>query len=59
MTLDENQAALLLAIDDSGEVTINVASGDHDGLPSKICQAIAVKLQDEEFQNEIMGMIEG
>lgn len=58
MTLKENQSALILEIDEDGEVTINVASGNHDGLTSKICQAIALKLQDAGFQEEIIGMIE-
>ncbi len=58
MTLNENQSALILEIDEAGEVTINVASGDHDGITSKICQALAQKLQEEQFQEEIMGMLE-
>ncbi len=58
MELNENQSALILEINYDGEVTINVASGDHEGLTAKICQAIATKLQDEVFQEEIMSMIE-
>ncbi len=58
MTLNENQSALILEIDEAGEVSINIASGDHDGLTAKLCQAIAMKLQEEEFQAELLGMIE-
>ena len=36
-----------------------MASGDPDGPAGAICQALAVKLmQDEAFQAEIMDMIE-
>ncbi len=43
----------------NGEISINVASGDIDGLTGALCQAIATKLmQDEEFQEELMDMLE-
>lgn len=59
MDLKENQSALLLEIDEDGEVEVNVASGDHQGLTARICEAIAEKLMgDEEFQEEIMSMLE-
>ncbi|MBV5340380.1 MAG: twitching motility protein [Deltaproteobacteria bacterium] len=59
MELKENQAALILEVDEDGGVSVNVASGEVDGPAGAICQAIAVKLmQDETFQTEIMDMIE-
>jgi hypothetical protein len=59
MELKNNQAALILEVDDDGGVSVNVAAGDPDGPAGAICQAIAVKLmQDEDFQAEIMEMIE-
>lgn len=58
MELKENQSALILEIDEYGEVMVNVASGDQEGLTAKICQALAEKLMgDEEFQEEITEMI--
>ncbi len=36
-----------------------MSSGNKNGAASAICEAIAVKLmQDENFQTEIMGMID-
>ena len=59
MELNENQSALILEIDDQGEMSIEVASRDHEGFTALLCQAIAEKLQrDEEFQEELMQMIE-
>jgi hypothetical protein len=59
MELKDNQAALILEVDEEGGVSVNVASGDADGPAGAICQAIAIKLmQDEAFQSEIMDMIE-
>ncbi len=59
MELLPNQSALILETDESGEISINVASGDIDGLTGALCQAIATKLmQDEEFQEELMDMLE-
>lgn len=58
MKLNDNQSALILEIDDHGEISIEVASRDHEGLTALLCQAIAEKLiKDEEFQEELMGMI--
>jgi hypothetical protein len=58
MKLDDNQSALILEIDDHGEISIEVASRDHEGLTALLCQAIAKKLiKDEEFQEELMAMI--
>jgi hypothetical protein len=59
MELKGNQSALILETDEQGEVNVNVASGDHDGLTAAICTVIAERLMgDEQFQEEIMGMIE-
>lgn len=58
MELKENQSALILETDEKGEISVNVASGDHDGLTAAICTVIAERLMgDEQFQEEIMGMI--
>jgi hypothetical protein len=57
--LKENQAALILEADENGEISVNVAAGDQDGLTAQICQAIATKLMsDEQFQTELMDMLD-
>jgi hypothetical protein len=43
MELKDNQSALILEIGEDGEITVNVASGDHDGLTAAICGVIAKK----------------
>ena len=59
MELNENQSALILEIDDDGEISVEVASRDHEGLTALLCQAIAEKLLgDEALQQELMKMIE-
>ncbi len=59
MELKENQSALVLEVDEDGEVSVNVASGDPDGLTAALCTAIAQKLtQDEDFQEELMDMVD-
>ena len=59
MELKQNQSALILQIDDNGEIFVEVASSDHEGLTALLCQAIAEKLLgDEQFQSELMAMIE-
>lgn len=59
MELHENQAALVLTIDEAGEVSVDVAAQDSTSLPAEVCKAIAMKLiGDENFQEEIMGSIE-
>lgn len=58
MKLDKDQSALVLDIDEQGEISVEVASSDHDGLTALLCQAIAEKLLgDESFQEELMGKI--
>ena len=52
MNLKDNQSALILSVDEYGEITVDVASGDHDGLTAAMCNAIAQKLlDDEKFRN--------
>ncbi|MBT8346762.1 MAG: twitching motility protein [Desulfofustis sp.] len=59
MELKKNQSALILEINDDGEIFVEVASSDHEGLTALLCQAIAVKLLgDEKFSSELMDMIE-
>ena len=59
MDLHHNQSALILEADENGEISVNVASGDQDGLTAQICKAIAMRLMsDERFQTEIMDMLE-
>lgn len=58
MELKNNQSALILESDESGEITVEVASSDHNGLSASICLAIAKKLmQDEDFQAELMRIV--
>ena len=57
MELKNNQSALILAIDD-GEITVDVASADLNGVTGTLCKAIANKLmEDVDFQEELMEMI--
>ncbi len=59
MELSKNQSALILEIDQEGEISVDVASGDHRSLPAAICTVLAEKLMgDEDFQEEILDMIE-
>jgi len=59
MELKDNQSALILEVDDNGEITVNVASPDIDGLTASICTALATKLMsDEQLQEEFMTMLE-
>ncbi|MHB1350255.1 MAG: twitching motility protein [Desulfobulbaceae bacterium] len=58
MELKKNQSALILEIDDQGEVSVDIASNDNDGLTALLCQAIAEKLLgDQKFQEELMDII--
>ena len=57
MELKNNQSALILAIDD-GEITVDVASADLNGVTGTLCKVIANKLmQDVNFQEELMEMV--
>ena len=59
MELNVNQAALILTESEDGELTVDVASSNLDGLPGAMCQAIAKKLMDDEqFLEDLMDMIE-
>jgi hypothetical protein len=59
MELKPNQSALILESDESGEITVEVASPDQNGLSGSICIAIAKKLmQDADFVAELMSMVD-
>jgi len=59
MELDKNQSALILHESEEGDITVDVASSDIDGLTGSICQAIAKKLMsDEQFLEDLMDMID-
>lgn len=59
MELKANQSALILESDDNGEISVEVASPDQDGLSGALCIAIAKKLmEDTDFQNELMSMLD-
>ena len=59
MELNDNQSALILEESEDGEISIDVASSNNDGLAGSICQAIARKLaEDPQFLEDLMGMIE-
>ena len=47
MELSKNQAALILGLSETGEINVDVAAADLDGLPGTICQAIALKLMQD------------
>ncbi len=59
MELKENQSALLLETDEAGEIVVEVATGDMNGITGALCKALAVKLmQDVDFQEELMQMLD-
>jgi hypothetical protein len=59
MELSDNQAALILGISEEGEISVDVAGADMEGLPGALCQAIAMKLMnDEVFQAELLGIVD-
>jgi hypothetical protein len=59
MELKPNQAALILEANDEGEISVDMAAQDMNGLAAAICQVIAQKLsQDEKFQSEILAALE-
>ncbi len=59
MELKSNQSAIILTTEEDGEISVDVASGDIDGLTGLLCQAIATKLmQDGQFQEELMTMLD-
>jgi len=41
--LKNNQSALILNSDEHCEISVTIASGDHNGLTATICGAIAEK----------------
>ncbi len=55
MELTNNQSAVIFESDENGEIRVEVASSDHEGITAKICVAIAKKIMtDESFQAELM-----
>jgi len=59
MELKNNQSALILESDENGEITVEVASPDQNGLSCALCIAIAKKLmQDADFQADLMNIVE-
>ncbi len=59
MELKPNQSALILESDENGEITVEVASPDQNGLSGSICITIAKKLmQDADFVAELMSMVD-
>ncbi len=59
MELKSNQSALILEADEDGEITVEVASPDQNGLSGALCVAIAKRLmQDADFQAELMRMVD-
>jgi hypothetical protein len=59
MELKSNQSALILEADENGEITVEVASPDQNGLSGALCVAIAKRLmQDADFQAELMRMVD-
>ncbi len=59
MDLKNNQSAIILEASEDGEISVDIASPDMDGLASRICIAVAKKImEDEKFQSELMDMVE-
>lgn len=59
MELQDNQAALILEAAEDGEISVNVAASDMDGMAGSICQAVAKMLMyDEDFQEKLMTMLD-
>ena len=64
ITLEANQAALIVKTSEDGIIDVEVAyaedSPEDDGFAAAICEVVAQKLvDDEEFQEEIMALVEG
>jgi len=64
ITLEANQAALIVKTNEEGIIDVEVAyaeeSPEDDGFAAAICEVIANKLvEDEVFQEEIMTLVEG
>lgn len=59
MELAKNQSAIILEESEDGEITVNIASPEINGLTGSLCRAIASKImEDEAFQGELMEMLE-
>jgi hypothetical protein len=64
ITLEANQAAIIVKTSEDGTIDVEVAyaedSPEDDGFAAAICEVVASKLvDDEEFQEEIMALVEG
>lgn len=64
ITLEANQAAIIVKTSEDGTIDVEVAYVDDnpedDGFAAAICEVVANKLvEDEEFQDEIMDLVEG
>ena len=59
MELNGNQSALILSESDDGDIAVDVATSDIDGLTGSLCKAIAKKLMnDEQFLDDLMDMLD-
>lgn len=59
ITLQQHQSAIIVSAGEDGEISVEVATADHEGLSGALCQAIAYKLMnDEQFQAELMEMLD-
>jgi hypothetical protein len=59
MELKNNQSAIVLEASEDGEISVNIASPDIDGLTGRLCVAVAKKImEDPNFQTELMDMID-
>ncbi len=62
LTLNDNQAAIVLEADEEGEISVQVVQSngaDSSSLPAELCQVIARKLiDDEQFRNIVIAGLE-
>ncbi len=57
LTLEKNQAAVILTAFE-GDIEVDIAFDQEEGLAGQICKALATKLiQDEAFREDLLGMI--
>ena len=59
MELKNNQSAIILEASENGEISVDIASPDIDGLSGRICIAVAKKITgDIKFQTELLDIVE-
>ena len=59
MELKNNQSAIIFEASEDGEISVDIASPDIDGLSGRICVAVAKKItEDTKFQTELMDIVE-